>query len=70
MPLVIQSREQQRARHSFLMAQSLFLECHLRNLIRQIRAGEAAKLVEFQQFVQYAPENMRLRVQTYLEDTK
>lgn len=36
------------------------LWAHLQNLKQEILAGDASKLDEFQQMVQYAPERMRL----------
>ena len=38
------------------------LECHLRNLVREIKNGELQKLVEFQQFLRYAPREMVARI--------
>jgi hypothetical protein len=53
------TREEQRARASRRLMTSVGLHAHLRNLIREIKAGDASKLSEFQQFVQYAPAEMK-----------
>lgn len=56
------SRDEQRikARHKLML--SVGLCAHLQNLIREIKAGNINKLTEFQQFVQYAPTEMKSKL--------
>ncbi len=46
---------------------SVGLWAELHNLADEIIAGNAAKLADFQQMVQYAPDKMRLEVLDYIE---
>jgi hypothetical protein len=41
---------------------SIGLECHLMNLHRDITNGDTTKIVDFQQMIQYAPEEMKERI--------
>lgn len=43
------------------------LVAHLDNLLREILAGDASKLPEFQEFVQYAAPDVRCRLLEKLE---
>lgn len=61
------SREEQRAREAHRAMLPIQLWCHLQNLIREIKAGDASKLIEFQQFAQYAPAEMRMKLLEQLE---
>jgi hypothetical protein len=60
------TRAEQRIRRSGAMMAAVNLEAHLRNLVREILAGDTAKLVEFQQFIRYAPDAMRARIDALL----
>jgi hypothetical protein len=54
--------EEQRKQHDHKLMASVGLECHLMNLHREIIAGDSTKLPEFQQMVQYAPQEMKSRL--------
>jgi hypothetical protein len=58
---------EQRDRHVAQCMVSVGLEAHLRNLVREIQAGDSTKLVEFQQFLRYAPREMVVRIQELLD---
>jgi hypothetical protein len=60
------SRKEQRDRHEARSMLSLGLEAHLRNLINDAHNGEQGALVDFQQSIQYAPQEMRDRIITFL----
>lgn len=64
------SRELERQRETNRKMTALGLHCHLLNLIREIRAGETDKLVDFQQMLRYAPPEMCLAVLAELETTR
>lgn len=53
------TRDQQRRRHVHKLMLSIQLHSHLNNLMREILAGDASQLPEFQQYIQYAPPEMR-----------
>lgn len=57
--------ERQKQQHRAMVSVGLWT--HLRNLADDIKAGDASKLSEFQQTVQYAPENMRMELLDYVE---
>jgi predicted RNA-binding protein len=61
------SVHEQRDRISRNMVNAINLEFHLRNLLREIRNGELQKLVEFQQFIQYAPTETKIRIMEQLD---
>lgn len=46
------------------------LECELQLLIADILKGETNKLADFQQMVQFAPSEMKLRLLDKLEKTR
>ena len=66
------SRQEQRERYSANMMTALQLELHLRNLLREAldpgtTAGDKFKAAaDFQQYVQYAPLEMKVRVNEFL----
>jgi hypothetical protein len=43
------------------------LYCHVRNLINAIKAGDITKLSEFQEMVQYLPDNAKIDLLAYME---
>jgi hypothetical protein len=59
------SEQRQQNSHKLMIAG--MLELKLTDLMRDILAGDVAKLVEFQQFIQYAPEPTRERLLAQLE---
>lgn len=61
------TREEQRARETRQHMLAFQLWCHLQNLITEIKAGDTTKLCEFQQFVQYAPDKMKIQLLETLE---
>lgn len=67
---MILTREEQRIKQSHNQMLSIQLDCHLHNLISDILKGDANKLPEFQQFIQYAPPEMKLRMIENLEKLK
>ncbi len=56
------TRDEERARHSHAVNVAIGLECHLRGLVREVQSGNAEKLIDFQQYIQYAPQPMRERI--------
>lgn len=56
------TREEERDRHSRRTRAALGLECRLRSLVREAVEGRTEALVDFQQFIQYAPQPTRERV--------
>lgn len=58
---------EQRERNAAQCMVGIGLEAHLRNLVREVLAGDTTKLVEFQQFLRYAPPVMVARVQDFIE---
>ncbi len=56
------TREEVRDQHSRRVRLAIGLECHLRNLVREVQQGNADKLVDFQQYIQYTPQPMRERI--------
>lgn len=58
----VRSRSEQRQSSDRSVMLSANLEAHLINLLKEIESGATSKLVEFQQFIQYAPQEMRLRM--------
>jgi len=65
----MKTRDEQRALATVHLMAGVGLWCHLRNLVRDIKAGinVQANLQEFQQAVQYAPDEMRLELADELE---
>ena len=61
------SRGEQRGRTSARLMVSIGLEAHLRNLATDALAGDQDAVREFQEFVQYAPPEMKARVLEFLE---
>lgn len=61
------TRDEQRRRSTNDAMIAVGLECHLRNLVREIHSGEFHKLQEFQQFVQYAPPEMKENIRKFLD---
>jgi hypothetical protein len=63
---MIETRQQQRDRLQRGQIASVNLELMLRSLVREILAGEVSKLAEFQQIVQFAPREMRDRIDSFM----
>jgi hypothetical protein len=53
------NRADQRRRQDRSLMLSVQLYAHFHNLVDAILAGDASKLSEFQQYIQYAPPLMR-----------
>lgn len=62
------AEQRQGQAHRQLLA--LGLEAHLRLLVFDILAGDKSKLTEFQQAVQYAPPEMKLRLMDLINAEK
>lgn len=62
------TREQQRQSSNHRLMVGIGLNCHLRNLINEIKAGDVAKVNEFQQYVQYAPTALKIKLLGLLDD--
>lgn len=62
----ILSRDEQRSRATRLLLLSVYLELELRRLVRETAAHDAQAISDFQQLVQYAPAEMRLRLSEYI----
>lgn len=62
------TRDEERVRHSRSVQVAVGLECKLTGLIRESLAGNKDALVDFQQFIQYAPQPMRERVAVRLRN--
>lgn len=56
------TREEERDQHSRRVQVAIGLECRLRCLAREAKEGSTAALVDFQQFIQYAPQPTRERI--------
>lgn len=56
------TRAEQRTRATNRSILSIQLWAHLNNLVDEILAGDASRLSEFQQFIQYAPDNLRMEL--------
>ncbi len=56
------TRDEERVQYSRRVQVAIGLECHLRNLVREIRGGSTEKLIDFQQYIQYAPLPVRERI--------
>ena len=56
-----------RRRETHRLMVGVGLVCHLHNLVREILAGDASKLPEFQEFVQYAPMSVKAKILDLLE---
>lgn len=56
------TREEERDQHSRRTQAAVGLECRLRSLAREASEGSAEALVDFQQFIQYAPQPTRERI--------
>jgi hypothetical protein len=63
------SQPEQRRQHSANVMTAVQLEAHLLNLKREILAGDFTKVVEFQQFIQYAPTEMKQRLDPHRKVT-
>lgn len=61
------TRDEQRRAAARLTMASATLELQLRSLVRRILSGEHDLLVDFQEQIQYAPPEMKLRIQEMLE---
>ena len=61
------TRDEQRTRHQLRSQLAVGLWCHLHNLMEDVLAGDVKKAQEFQQFIQYAPQEMREEILEKLE---
>ena len=66
MKIMTRSEQRQQSTNRKMMAVGLY--CHLRNLLRNILAGDATLLPEFQQMVQHAPAGTREALLQRLEE--
>jgi hypothetical protein len=65
----MKTRGQQRTEAEQRLMNSVQLHAHLSNLIREIIVEKKTdKLIEFQQFIQYAPPEMRQEMLRKIED--
>ena len=63
----VNKKEQARRKETTRLMVGLGLSAHLNNLMDAILKGDASKLSEFQQVVQYAPAKMREQLLDRLE---
>jgi hypothetical protein len=59
---VILTAQQQRDQNTSRLVIAIGLEAHLKILIQEILSGDKTKLLQFQQDVQYAPKELKLRL--------
>lgn len=57
---------EQRAQQTARLLTSAFLELQLRSLVRAALRGDARATADFQQLIQYAPTEMRTRIDTLI----
>jgi|HubBroStandDraft_2_1064218.scaffolds.fasta_scaffold15098_3 hypothetical protein len=58
---------EQREHETRMMMLAIGLECHLRNLMAEILAGDVSKISEFQEFIQFAPPSLNAKLNELLE---
>jgi hypothetical protein len=68
-PALLTVGEQRRKIASKLMV-SIGLQAHLKNLTREILSGNYSKIPEFQEFIRYAPEELRSKLLDDLDEMR